>query len=111
MPRQVRTEFPGAVYHAMARGDRRKDINPHFPALRSAPPAEIVTAMNIAKTINENGGRAGRARDPERDESLRAMYSDKQTLEELRTGLIESAGIECSVHSCKLHVQIVRRWE
>lgn len=26
MPRQVRTEFPGAVYHAMARGDRRKDI-------------------------------------------------------------------------------------
>jgi hypothetical protein len=42
------------------------------------------------------GGRAGRARDPERGESLRAMYSDKQTLEELRTGLIESAGIECS---------------
>lgn len=26
MPRQVRIEFPGAVYHAMARGDRREDI-------------------------------------------------------------------------------------
>ena len=26
MPRQVRIEFPGAVYHAMARGDRREEI-------------------------------------------------------------------------------------
>ena len=26
MPRQVRIEFPGAVYHAMARGNRREDI-------------------------------------------------------------------------------------
>lgn len=26
MPRQVRIEYPGAVYHAMARGDRREDI-------------------------------------------------------------------------------------
>jgi putative transposase len=26
MPRQVRIEFPGAVYHVMARGDRREDI-------------------------------------------------------------------------------------
>ena len=25
-PRQVRIEFPGAVYHAMARGDRREPI-------------------------------------------------------------------------------------
>jgi REP element-mobilizing transposase RayT len=26
MPRQVRIQFPGAVYHVMARGDRREDI-------------------------------------------------------------------------------------
>jgi len=26
MPRQVRIEYPGAVYHCMARGDRREDI-------------------------------------------------------------------------------------
>ena len=26
MPRQVRIEFPGAMYHVMARGDRREEI-------------------------------------------------------------------------------------
>ena len=26
MPRQIRIEFPGAVYHVMARGDRRELI-------------------------------------------------------------------------------------
>ena len=26
MARQVRIEYPGAIYHAMARGDRREDI-------------------------------------------------------------------------------------
>ncbi len=26
MPRQVRIQFPGAVYHVMARGDRREAI-------------------------------------------------------------------------------------
>ena len=26
MPRQVRIEFPGAIYHCTARGDRREDI-------------------------------------------------------------------------------------
>ncbi len=26
MPRQVRIEFPGAMYHVMCRGDRRENI-------------------------------------------------------------------------------------
>jgi len=26
MPRQLRIEYPGAIYHVMARGDRREDI-------------------------------------------------------------------------------------
>src|SRR5437870_10235455 len=26
MPRQLRVEYPGAIYHAMDRGDRREDI-------------------------------------------------------------------------------------
>ncbi len=26
MPRQIRVEYPGAIYHAMSRGDRREDI-------------------------------------------------------------------------------------
>ncbi len=26
MPRQVRIEYPGAIYHVMSRGDRREDI-------------------------------------------------------------------------------------
>ena len=26
MARQVRIEYPGAIYHAMSRGDRREDI-------------------------------------------------------------------------------------
>ena len=26
MPRQLRVEYPGALYHVMSRGDRRKDI-------------------------------------------------------------------------------------
>ena len=26
MPRQVRIEYPGAIYHCMARGDRREAI-------------------------------------------------------------------------------------
>ncbi len=26
MPRQVRIQYPGAVYHVMSRGDRREDI-------------------------------------------------------------------------------------
>ena len=46
-----------------------------------------------------------------RGRSRKGLYRDKQALEELTTGLIESAGIECSVFFCNLHVQIVRRWE
>ena len=26
MPRQLRIEYPGAIYHLMDRGDRREDI-------------------------------------------------------------------------------------
>jgi putative transposase len=26
MPRQVRIQYPGALYHVMARGDRREEI-------------------------------------------------------------------------------------
>ena len=26
MPRKVRVEFPGAIYHVMSRGDRREKI-------------------------------------------------------------------------------------
>ena len=26
MPRQVRVQYPGAIYHVMSRGDRREDI-------------------------------------------------------------------------------------
>ena len=26
MPRQLRVEFPGAIYHVLSRGDRREDI-------------------------------------------------------------------------------------
>jgi hypothetical protein len=26
MPRQLRVEYPGAIYHVMSRGDRQKDI-------------------------------------------------------------------------------------
>jgi hypothetical protein len=26
MPRQLRIEYPGAIYHVMSRGDRREDI-------------------------------------------------------------------------------------
>ena len=26
MPRQLRIEYPGAIYHVMSRGDRKKDI-------------------------------------------------------------------------------------
>ena len=26
MPRQVRIEYPGAIYHVMSRGNRRQDI-------------------------------------------------------------------------------------
>ncbi|MDA1274184.1 MAG: hypothetical protein O2960_09040 [Verrucomicrobia bacterium] len=26
MPRKVRVEYPGAIYHIMSRGDRREDI-------------------------------------------------------------------------------------
>jgi putative transposase len=26
MPRQMRIEYEGAIYHAMSRGDRREDI-------------------------------------------------------------------------------------
>jgi hypothetical protein len=26
IPRQLRVEFPGAIYHLMSRGDRREDI-------------------------------------------------------------------------------------
>src|SRR5678816_2675060 len=26
MPRQLRVEYPGAIYHIMSRGDRKKDI-------------------------------------------------------------------------------------
>jgi putative transposase len=26
MPRQLRMEYPGAIYHLMSRGDRREDI-------------------------------------------------------------------------------------
>jgi hypothetical protein len=26
MPRKLRVEFPGAIYHVMSRGDRREDI-------------------------------------------------------------------------------------
>ena len=26
MPRKVRVEYPGAIYHVMSRGDRREDI-------------------------------------------------------------------------------------
>ena len=26
MPRQMRVEYPGAIYHVMSRGDRREDI-------------------------------------------------------------------------------------
>jgi hypothetical protein len=43
--------------------------------------------------------------------TLAQGYNDKLTLQEPRTGLIESAGIECFVLSCKFDVQIVRRWE
>jgi hypothetical protein len=27
MPRQLRAEYPGAIYHVMSRGNRRKDIH------------------------------------------------------------------------------------
>ena len=27
MPRAMRVEYPGAIYHVMARGDRREDIS------------------------------------------------------------------------------------
>ena len=26
MPRKIRVEYPGAIYHVMSRGDRREDI-------------------------------------------------------------------------------------
>ena len=26
MPRQLRVQYPGAIYHIMSRGDRKKDI-------------------------------------------------------------------------------------
>jgi len=26
MPRKIRVEYPGATYHVMSRGDRKKDI-------------------------------------------------------------------------------------
>ena len=26
MPRQIRVQYPGAIYHVMSRGDRREDI-------------------------------------------------------------------------------------
>ena len=26
MPRRIRVEFPGAIYHVLSRGDRREDI-------------------------------------------------------------------------------------
>ena len=31
MPRQVRIEYPGAMYHVMSRGNRRQDIYPKSP--------------------------------------------------------------------------------
>ena len=27
MPRKIRVQYPGAIYHVMSRGDRREDIS------------------------------------------------------------------------------------
>jgi hypothetical protein len=65
----------------------------------------VVPIRPTARDIYLNEFRANHGRTP------KGLYSDKQTLEELRTGLIESAGIEFSAFFLQMHVQIVRRGE
>ena len=74
MPRQVRIEFPGAVYHAMARGDRREDIvRDDGDRERRADPERLETAADVVKEdtlgefdeLAEQHGRAARAEQPD----------------------------------------------
>jgi len=30
MPRKLRMEYPGAIYHVLNRGDRRAGVSPHY---------------------------------------------------------------------------------
>jgi len=39
MPRTMRVEYPGAIYHVMDRGDRREDIVPDAHQVDRRPPA------------------------------------------------------------------------
>jgi REP element-mobilizing transposase RayT len=48
MPRQVRIEFPGAIYHVMCRGDRREEI------FRSDEDREMMLAT-LAETVEKTG--------------------------------------------------------
>jgi len=40
MPRTMRVEYPGAIYHVMDRGDRREDIVPDAHQVDCRPPAD-----------------------------------------------------------------------
>ena len=48
MPRQVRIEYEGAVYHVRCRGDRREDI------FRDAGDREMLLAT-LAETVGRTG--------------------------------------------------------
>ena len=55
MPRQVRLEYPGAVYHVVNRGDRREEI------FRDAPDRErlvhrLFSRWAFARTAWRDGG-------------------------------------------------------
>jgi hypothetical protein len=48
MPRQVRIEYPGAMYHAMSRGNRRQDI--FLDGLGTAGSASVSLLAAMART-------------------------------------------------------------
>ena len=51
MPRQLRIEYPGAVYQVMNRGDRRKDIFHETIYQLLARPPELVNCWVIKTTL------------------------------------------------------------
>ena len=67
MPRAMRVEFPGAIYHVMDRGDRREDIL-------------IIGTAKGAKSVLHRSGRGPRQHKPARADEPCAQLEFQSTV-------------------------------
>ncbi len=97
MPRAVRVEYPGAIYHVMDRGDRREYI---FVA--------DVDRQDLVQTLGEAGEKTGRQIHEEGLKALRRGWCLGS--EEFRQKLLElMAGKLGESHAGELHRERLSR--